>query len=119
MQNVKYFRGYAASNKNLQRDKRAYTEYFAAAIVDETTGKAMEYRDLMKRDLKALWERSQVSELRRLDQGIRNVKGTNTKHFIPKSDIPHDRQKEITYGWIVIKYTLDKLEKCRTLEETG
>ena len=42
-----------------------------------------------------------------------DIKGTNTIYFIPKSDIPHDRQKEITYGGIMVKYKLDKLEKHR------
>ena len=43
IQNTEYSRGYAATNKNLQMNEWAYKEYFAAAIIDETTGKAMEY----------------------------------------------------------------------------
>ena len=59
----------------------------------------MEYRDLTKKsDLKALCERSLATELGRLTQGIHDIKGTNTIYFIPKSDNPHDRRKEITYG---------------------
>ena len=50
-------------------DKWAYTEYFAVAIIDETTGEAMEYRDLTKKPyLKALLERSLATELGRLVQ---------------------------------------------------
>ena len=55
MQNAKYLRGYAAANKNLQIDQWAYKEHFAAAIIDEATGEAMEYRHLMEKpDLRAL-----------------------------------------------------------------
>ena len=80
----------------------------------------MEYRDLMKKpDLKELWERSLATELGRLAQGIRNIKGTNTIYFIPKSEIPLNRQKEITYGRIVVKYKPDKLEKHRTRLTVG
>ena len=71
MQNAKYSRGCTTVNKHLQMDEWTYKEYFAAAIIDETTGKAMEFRDLMKiPDLKALWEHSLATELRRLAQGI-------------------------------------------------
>ena len=115
MQNAKHSRGYAAANKNLQMDEWAYKEYFAAAIIDETTGKTMENRDLMKKpDLKALWEHSLATELGKLTQGIRDIKGTTTIYFTPKSDIPHNRRKEITYSWIVVKCKPDKLEKHRT-----
>ena len=94
MQHARYSRGYAAANKNLKMEEWAYKEYLAAAIIDETTGEAMEYRDLMKKpDLKALWERFLATELGRLAQGIRDIKGTNTIYFIPKSKIPLDRQK--------------------------
>ena len=71
----------------------------------------MEYRDLLKKlDLKELWQRSLVNKLGRLSQGIRDIKGTNTIYFIPKSDIPGDRQKEIIYGRVVVAYKLDKLK---------
>ena len=79
MHDAKYSRGYAVTKKKPQMDEWAYKEYFAAAIIDETTGKAMEYRDLIKKpDLRALRERSLAIELRRLTQGIRDIKGTNT-----------------------------------------
>ena len=80
----------------------------------------MEYRDLMKKpDLRKLWQRSLTNELGCLAQGIQDIKGTNTIYFIPKSDIPHDRRKEITYGRIVVAYKPDKLEKQRTRLTVG
>ena len=98
----------------------AYKDYFAAAITNESTGEPMEYRDLIKKpDLRELWQRSLANELGRLAQGIRDIKGTNTIHFILKSDIPHDRRKEITYGRIVVAYKPDKLEKQRTRLTVG
>ena len=101
-------------------DEWAYKEFFVAAIIDERTGNIMTYRDLTKKpDLKALWERSLTTELGRLAQGIRDIKGTNTIYFISKPNIPHDRRKEITYKQIVAKYKLDKLEKHSTKLTVG
>ena len=94
MRNSKYSSGYGNANKNLQMEEWAYKEYFAAAIINASTGEPMKYRDLMKKpDLRELWQRSLANELGRLAQGIRDIKGTNTIYFIPKSDIPHDRRK--------------------------
>ena len=33
---------------NLQLNEWAYHEFFAGAVIDEDTGKALEYRDLIK-----------------------------------------------------------------------
>ena len=44
----KYSRGYAAANQHLQMDEWAFETYFAGAIVDEVTGRSLEYRDLIK-----------------------------------------------------------------------
>ena len=41
-------RGLGVANMHLQLDEWAYDEYFANAIIDEETGKSLEYRDLMK-----------------------------------------------------------------------
>lgn len=75
----------------------------------------MEYRDLIKRpELREQWLKSLANELGRLSQGIRDIKGTNTIFFIPKSDIPPERRREVTYGRIVVAYKPDKLEKNRS-----
>jgi hypothetical protein len=120
MTNSKYAGGYSNANIDLQMNEWACDEYFAGAIIDEATGASMEYRDLLKKpDLKELWERSFANELGRLSQGTRDINGTNKIHFIPKSDIPHDRQKKITYRRIVVAYKPDKLEKHRTRLTVG
>ena len=49
----------------------AYKEYFAGGIIHESTGKPMEYRDLMKKpDIIELLQRSLATKLGRLTQGI-------------------------------------------------
>ena len=88
---------------NLQLNEWAYQEFFAGAVIDEDIGKALEYRDLIKKDkYRDIWSTSLENELGRLSQGIRNVKGTNTILFISKSEIPKDRLKDITYGRTVV-----------------
>ena len=90
---------------NLQLNEWAYQEFFAGAVIDEDIGKALKYRDLIKKDkYRDIWSTSLENELGILVQGIRNVKGTNTIFFIPKSEIPKDRLKDITYGRIVVAY---------------
>ena len=41
-------RGFSGANMHLQLDKWAYDKYFANAIIDEETGKYLEYQDLVK-----------------------------------------------------------------------
>ena len=62
---------------------------------------------------------SYANELGRLAQGIRDIPGTNTLRFIPKSDIPKDRWKEITYGRICVNYRPQKTEPHRTRLTVG
>ena len=113
-------RGYTEANQHLQLDEWAYTEYFAGAIIDDKTGESLEYRDLIKRpDLKDTWFTSLANELGILAQGIRDIKGTDTIFFIPKSEIPQDRRKDITYGRIVVDYRPRKSEKNRSRLTVG
>ena len=44
-----------------------------------------------------IWKRSFANELGQLAQGIRQIKGTNTIHFIPKVEVPFG-DKVVTYG---------------------
>ena len=44
---------------------------------------------------------------------MRDVKGTDTIHFIRKSQIPADRLKDFTYGRIVVDYRPHKAEPNR------
>ena len=80
----------------------------------------LEYRGLIKRhEFRECWMRSLAKELGRLSQGIHDVKGTNTIYFIPTSEIPQDRRRDITYGRIVVAYKPDKLEKHRSRLPVG
>ena len=51
--------------------------------------------------------------------GYHHYKGTNTIFFVPKSEIPKDRLKEVTYARIVVDYKPNKLEKNRTRVTVG
>ena len=116
----KYKRGLASANRHLQMNEWAFDLYFAGAIIDEVTGKSLEYRDLIKDPkLATTWQKSLANELGRLAQGIRDVKGTDTIFFIPKSEIPRDRLKEVTYARIVVDYKPNKLEKNRSRVTVG
>ena len=58
-------RGLGQANKSLQLVERAHTMYFAVAIIDHETGKALEYRDLIKIDKhRDTWSKSLVNEIR-------------------------------------------------------
>ena len=58
-------------------------------------------------------EKASANELGQLSQGIRNIKGTETIHFILKSKVPFD-EKIVTYGKTVCDIKPDKEEYCRT-----
>ena len=57
----------------------AFKQYFAGAIIDEETGQALEYRDLINylkhRDT---WQTFVANEIGYLSQGIRELKRTDT-----------------------------------------
>ena len=99
---------------NLQQNEWAYKEHFEGAVIDEDTGEALEYRDLTEKEkYRDIWSTSLANQLGRLAQNINGVKGTNTIFFIPKSEIPKDRLKDITYGRIVITYKPHKADPNR------
>ena len=55
----------------------------ANAVVDPTTGKSLEFRQLIKGQDKEIWATSMANELGRLAQGVGNrIKGTDTIAFI-------------------------------------
>ena len=109
---IRETRGFGGANMHLQLYEWAYEKYFANEIIDEETGKLLEYRDLVKLEkYRDTWNTSLANELWRLVQGIRDVPGTNTILFIPKSDIPKDRWKEATYGQTAVSYIPQKTEK--------
>ena len=68
-------KGLGRANMNLQLNEWAYQEFFSGAVIDEDTGQALEYLDLIKKDkYRDTWITSLENELGRLAQGIRNVK---------------------------------------------
>ena len=87
------------------------------SVTHQTSGVAQEYRHLIKVPDRKIWERSFAKKLGQLDQGIREVKGTNTVIFIPKSKVLKD--KKVTYVKIVCKVKPEKEEKERTRLTVG
>jgi hypothetical protein len=105
-----------------RRIARAENEVMEAmAVMDATTGKLMNYRQLMQSPKhKEVWSRSSANEFGRLAQGVGGrVKGTNTITFIKKSDVPHDRQKDVTYGQFVCSIRPEKEEVHQTRFTVG
>ena len=101
-------------------NKWTIDQSFPWAITDDVTGEQLEYQDLIKNPAtQKMWFQSLANNLGRLSQGIRDIKGTDNILFIPKSEIPTQRLKAVTYGRIVVGYKPDKLEKhryCLTVE---
>jgi hypothetical protein len=97
-------------------DNISTVQHWANAMIDSNTGASMEYRYLIKSDKhKLTWTRSFANELGRLAQGVADREtGTNTITFILKSDIPGNRQHDITYGRICVDYRPQKKEPERT-----
>ena len=113
-------RGMAGANLSLQLHEWAYEDLFTGAVLDHNTGAQLEYRDLIKNpELREQWIQSLANKLGWLSQGICNLKGTNTIFFIPKSEVPFNRRKDVTYARIVVAYTPDKLEKNRSRVTVG
>jgi hypothetical protein len=79
------------------------TIHFIGAIINDNTGDVLEYRDLMKMEKhKHIWAHGFANKLGRLFKGIRNVPGTDTCFFIPKSHV--SAHKLLTYGHICCNY---------------
>ena len=70
-------------------------------VTHKISGVSQEYIHLIKGPERNFWEISFANELGQLSKGIRMVKGANTVIFIPKSQVPKD--KELTYGKRVCK----------------
>jgi hypothetical protein len=80
------------------------------SVIHPSTGKEMQYKDLMKDpDLGPLFEI--------FCQGIRDISGTNTAFFIDLKSIPKNRK--ITYGKLVCEFKPNKNEKHRVRLTVG
>ena len=95
----------------------------ALAVMDQSTGKMMNYRQLLRHEdpkVRKAWELSSANEYGRLANGIGGrVKGTNTIKFIRKNDVPADRRRDVTYGSFLCKVRSEKKEKNRTRFTVG
>jgi hypothetical protein len=86
-------------------------QFVVHAVLDEESGKILEYRQLIKHPKYAdTWTTSYANELGRLTQGIRDIPGTNTMRFIHKKDIPQDRLKDVIFWKIVTNFRPQKTE---------
>eukprot|EP00957_Ditylum_brightwellii_P035814 2715094-Ditylum_brightwellii.AAC.1 len=83
-------------------ENKPYDEYMEIVIVDEDTGRAMEYRDLIKNP-KYIdnWKQSFANEIGCLAQGLkRGINGAKNVLFVRHDEIPDDRKRDATYGRI-------------------
>ena len=94
---------------------------WANAIVDDESGEVLEYRHLIKREkYRKQSEHSFANEIGRLAQGVGGrEKGTDTIFFIPHSQVPSDRKKDVTYGRICVNWRPQKAEPLRTRLTVG
>ena len=100
-----------------QRISRVENEvHRALAVMDKATGKMLNYRQLLRHpNYNADWTLSSANEFGRLANGVGGrVKGTNTITFIPKTSIPPNRRKDVTYGTFVCTVRPEKKKPNRT-----
>jgi hypothetical protein len=91
----------------------AHAFWTANAVVDPNSGAALEYSKLKISTEGAEWIQAAANEMGRLSQGVQPhmPTGTNTIHFIPHTEKPHDRKA--TYLKIVAAIKPHKAEKYR------
>lgn len=91
----------------------------ANAVIDQETGQALEYRDLIKHPkYRDDWLLSAANEFGRLAQGIGGrVEGTDTIKFIHRDQVP--RGRTVTYGRFVCLVRPQKAEPNRTRLTVG
>eukprot|EP00804_Cyclotella_cryptica_P005837 CCRYP_000123-RA/>CCRYP_000123-RA protein AED:0.35 eAED:0.34 QI:0/0/0/1/0/0/3/0/533 len=87
----------------------------------EAAAPLLEYRALLRHPKYSdAWNLSAANEFDRLAQGkTGRVKGTNTIAFISKTDVPHDRFKDVTYIKFVCQVRTEKREQNRTRATPG
>ncbi len=88
----------------------------ACTVMDADTGKELTYRQLLNHPkYRKDWNISAANEFGRLAQGVGGcIEGSDTIRFIPLSNIPHDRLKNVTYGKFVCELKPNKKEVNRT-----
>ncbi len=92
-----------------------HIDQLANPVLDEATGRSMEYRHLIQHpdpQVRKRWSNAMCNELGRLAQGYKNqVQFTNCIHFIAFSDIPPDKLP--TYARIVAELRPQKEDPYR------
>ena len=90
----------------------------AGAIIDDETGKSLEFCHLINMDkYRDICIKSVSNEHGSLAQGICDVTGNDTIDFISHADVPVGTT--VTYGQIVCTYRPQKTEKNRTRLTVG
>jgi hypothetical protein len=104
-----------------QRMQQPVQLEIAMPVLDQETGKLLEYRQLLVHPrYKDVWNRSAADEFGRLAQGIKGrVKATDTIRFIHKHEVPQDRFKDITYIRFVCQVRTEKKDPYRTRATMG
>eukprot|EP00957_Ditylum_brightwellii_P035239 2672501-Ditylum_brightwellii.AAC.1 len=91
---------------------------FAGAVVDDDTGKALEYQDLIHHEkYRKTWTNAFVKELDQLAQGLCRHPGTNNIKYIQKQDVPGGHV--VTYAQIVVGYCPQKADPNRVRLTAG
>eukprot|EP00957_Ditylum_brightwellii_P009149 692015-Ditylum_brightwellii.AAC.1 len=96
------------------------TQLLANAVIDEETGRSLEYRHLIKDSkYQKVWVTLCANEFGRLAQGVgkRMPNGTSTIKFITKNQVPDN--KKPTYARFVCDVRPQKAEKHRTRITVG
>jgi len=109
------------TTKDLTQPTSAKIMGIICAVMDAETGKELTYRQLIHHPkYKKEWNTSAANEFGRLAQGVGGrIEGSNTIRFIPRSSIPHDRLKNVTYGKFVCELKPNKKEINRTRLTVG
>jgi hypothetical protein len=82
---------------------------FASAVLDGETGDLLEYHHLLRHPkYRNVWSKLFGTEIRWL------ATTTEMIAFMSKDMIPHNKHKDITYGWIVCNYQSEKKDPYRT-----
>ena len=93
--------------------------YFSGLIINNDTGKSLEFCELVKIDkYPTVWMKIFSDELGRLVQGILEKLVTDTIRFIRRSAVPKERT--VTYGHIYVNYHPQKKDpNCTRLTVGG
>ena len=112
---IEMTRGFANEIKPRQLASRQFPIHMLNAILNEETGKMMEYRHLLADPkYRSIYSKAFGKEVGRLAQGIPDVvEGTDTITFIFKHDIPADDWNKVTYARICANYRPEKDDPYR------